>query len=334
MNRPILRSIGPVFLIAGLLVSQALAATVNIDGVTVGNPGNAADPATGSLYGAVPYAYKIARTETTIAQYAEFLNAKAKTDPYGLYDTNMGTYLNSAGITRSGTSGNYNYTVIAGSGNHPITWVTWLDAARFVNWLHNGQGSGSTETGAYNLNGASYGIFNAEPGATVWLPTEDEWYKAAYYDPTSGAGGGDNYWLYPMRADTLVNNTVSANYYDGDYATSGSSTYSSTQNYLTDVGAYAGQSSYYGTFDQGGNVFEMTGTSVFLTVGGWSKVQRGGSWGSFGKLGTDMSSSYRGNISSNLTTGTTGFRVASLPEPGSVALLMLGVGAMVIKRRR
>ena len=55
-------------------------AVVNIDYVTVGNSGNAADPATGSLYGAVAYEYKIARNETTLSQYAEFLNATAATD--------------------------------------------------------------------------------------------------------------------------------------------------------------------------------------------------------------------------------------------------------------
>jgi hypothetical protein len=42
------------------------------------------------------------------------------------------------------------------------------------------QGSGSTETGVYELNGATSGIFTAQSGATIWLPTESEWYKAAY----------------------------------------------------------------------------------------------------------------------------------------------------------
>jgi hypothetical protein len=101
-----------------LLATPAFA-VVNIDYVTVGNVGNAADPATGSLYGAVAYAYKIAKNETTIAQYAEFLNAVAKSDSYGLYSTSMTTGTIN-GISRSGSDGSYIYTVNPGSGNRPI----------------------------------------------------------------------------------------------------------------------------------------------------------------------------------------------------------------------
>ena len=86
------------------LVSPALAA-VSIDWVTVGNPGNAADSYTG--YGKVTYNYKIARNETTIGQYCEFLNNAAKTDTYGLYSMYMASYTPTAGITRSGSSGSY-----------------------------------------------------------------------------------------------------------------------------------------------------------------------------------------------------------------------------------
>jgi sulfatase modifying factor 1 len=91
----------------------------------------------------------------------------------------------------------------------------------------------------------------------VWIPSEDEWYKAAYYDPTKG---GSNYWKYATQSDTLAGNTIgaanSANYYDGDYVGSGSSAIP-TSNALTDVGAYGANSvSFYGTNDQGGNVWE------------------------------------------------------------------------------
>jgi formylglycine-generating enzyme required for sulfatase activity len=221
--------------------------------VDVGDINNPADPTTG--FGSVGYAYRISAHETTIGQYTEFLNATAASDPYGLYHSSMGSDANIAGIARTGSSGSYSYSVI-GSADRPVTYVSWFDAARYTNWLHNGQGSGSTETGAYTLNGATSGIFTRNMDAAVWIPSEDEWYKAAYYDPTPGAGGGDNYWLYPMQSDTLANNSVSANYFDGDYAVTQSGVYSQGQNYLTGVGAYAGQDSFYGTFDQGGNVAE------------------------------------------------------------------------------
>ena len=82
--------------------------------------------------------------------------------------------------------------MVAGSGNKPITFVSWFDAARFCNWLHNGQPSGAqnaatTEDGAYTLNGATSGVaISKNATAKVWIPSENEWYKAAYYDPTKG----------------------------------------------------------------------------------------------------------------------------------------------------
>ena len=65
----------------------------------------------------------------------------AKTDAYGLYNTSMGTNLNIAGISRSGSPGSYAYSVMTNGGssaNRPITFVSWFDAARFANWMHNG----------------------------------------------------------------------------------------------------------------------------------------------------------------------------------------------------
>ena len=74
-------------------------------------------------------------------QYTAFLNGGRNPDTYGLYNTNMGTDLNIKGIVRSGVSGSYSYSVI-GDGNRPVTYVSWFDAARFTNWLHNGQPTG------------------------------------------------------------------------------------------------------------------------------------------------------------------------------------------------
>lgn len=167
MKLPIHNTAGLAFL-AGIALSTPAFAVVTIDYVTVGNINNLPDPATDGLYGAVAYEYRIGKNEVTISQYAEFLNAAAKTDTNGLWNSNMGTDLNIAGITRDGSSGSFSYSV-TGSGLRPITYVSWFDAARFTNWLHNGQGSGSTETGAYTLNGAISGIFTKNVGATVWL---------------------------------------------------------------------------------------------------------------------------------------------------------------------
>ncbi len=117
--------------------------------VTVGDAGNPND-STG--YGAVSYVYNIGTYEVTLSQYTAFLNAVAKDDTYNLYNPFMETDLNIAGIMRSGSPGNYSCSVI-GSGNRPVTYVSWFDAARFANWLANGQptgtqGNSTTEDGA------------------------------------------------------------------------------------------------------------------------------------------------------------------------------------------
>jgi hypothetical protein len=147
------------FLLAAPSHAQPL---VVIDTVTVGDPGNAADT-TG--YGAVADVFAIGKYEVTIGQYTAFLNSVAKTNTNGyivnLWNTNMTSDLNIAGISRSGSgtlASPYSYSVI-GSGNRPIAYVTWFDAARFANWMHNGATNGaSTETGAYTLNGSTSGV--------------------------------------------------------------------------------------------------------------------------------------------------------------------------------
>lgn len=288
--------------LVSLAVSAAFitsaSATVTIDWVSVGNAGNAADPSTG--YGAVGYNYRIGKYEVTNAQYGEFLNAAAKTDSYGLYNTNMASF----GITRSGSSGSFTYSVTGALANRPVVYVSWFDAARMANWLMNGQGSGSTETGAYTLNGATSGIITANAGAQVYIPTEDEWYKAAYYD-----GGTSDYSLYPNGQNTIT--TADAN-----YSSSGS----------TNVGSYSSDPSAYGTFDQGGNVWEWNDAVI-----GSLRGMRGGSWVSSDS--TLASSFFNGGPPSGVIDNL-GFRLASVPEPSSLVLTALFGAGLVCRRQR
>jgi len=258
--------------VACLLIGSAVATPITYEEVTVGNPGNANDTG-GTFNGAVNYAYQIGKYDVTIGQYAAFLNAADPngTNPNGIYNSSMETDLTIAGISyTSGASAGSKYSVIGPSGtaygqtgaNRPITYVSWFDAARFANWMTNGQGAGSTETGAYTLGDATSGnAVAANPGAAFYIPTENQWYKAAYYDPTlnSGAGG---YYAYATQSDTAPGNLIGstanqANYAAGQlFSVSQSGTYDANQNYLTDVGAFSGSGSFYGTFDQSGNVYQ------------------------------------------------------------------------------
>jgi formylglycine-generating enzyme required for sulfatase activity len=284
----------------GLFISS-VSASVTLDWVTVGNAGNAAD-STG--FGAVGYNYQIGKYEVTNAQYGAFLNAKAATDNYGLYNTNM----SSSGITRSGSSGSFTYSVTEALANRPVVHVSWYDAARFANWLANGQGSGDTETGSYTLSGATSGNFTANAGAQVYIPTENEWYKAAYYN-----GANSTYSLYPNGQNTIT--TADANY----NRSVGSS---------TNVGTYSSDPSFYGTFDQGGNVWEWNDAVI-----GSARGLRGSAWYFDGA--SYLASTYRySNASPSDEVDLIGFRLASVPEPSSMVLAILASGVMLTRRRR
>jgi sulfatase modifying factor 1 len=328
-----------VLLAAFTLISNLHAQPlVNIETVTVGDPGNAADSTT--TYGAVANVFAIGKYEVTIGQYNTFLNSVASvtSDSYivDLWSTSMAITTNVAGISRSGAgtlADPYSYSVI-GSGNRPIAYVSWFDAARFANWMNNGATNGaSTETGAYTLNGATSGVdINVNPGATWYLPSEDQWYKAAYY---KGGSANAGYWAYPTQSDTAPGNTIGeatnqANYrVDGTtYSVTQSSTYSISQNYLTDAGAFSNSASAYGTFDQGGNVDEWTDAVI-----GSYRGLRGGDWDGIDNW---MRSSFRAeNTDPAGEYIDVGFRVATVPEPSTYALLLMtGAGALWWARRR
>jgi|694.fasta_scaffold87749_1 formylglycine-generating enzyme required for sulfatase activity len=282
---------------AALITSAS--ASVTIDWVTVGHAGNAADT-TG--YGAVAYAYQIGKYEVTNAQYGAFLNAKGASNSGAIYNSSM----SSTGITQTGSSGNFSYSVTSGFENKPVVYVSWFDAARFANWMMNGQGSNDMETGAYTLNGATSGIITANAGAQVYIPTEDEWYKAAYYNAAN-----QTYSLYPNGQNSIT--TADANY--GNVVGS-----------TTDVGSYSGDGSSYGTFDQGGNVWEWNDA-----VSGSARALRGGS---FNSVENNLRASGRNTNGPALELNFIGFRVASVPEPTSLLLTMLAGGVMLARRKR
>jgi sulfatase modifying factor 1 len=304
-------SVAPTSVIEGNTASTG----ITIDWVTIGDVGNAADD-TG--FGAVNYEYRIGKYEITVGQYVEFLNAVAKSDPYGLYNENMGTNLTVAGIARLGAPGSYVYQVMSNGGsfrNRPVTYVSSFDCARFANWMHNGQGAGNTENGVYTLvAGQTTGVLpQRNAGAKFFLPTEDEWYKAAYY---KGGGTNAGYWEYATRSDTAPDNSVGAsanqaNYFTTDYAVTQSAVFSTSQNYLTNVGAFSGSPSAYGTFDQSGNVQELTTQSrLSPDLSG----RRGGDW--YSPAAFDISSAHSPTIPTWDDGFAIGFRLASTVATG------------------
>jgi hypothetical protein len=286
--------------------------TLTLDMIAIGNVGNAADTTT---YGSVSYAYNIGKTEVTTAQYVAFLNATASTvDTYGLYNVGMATMGGiGVGIIQAGGGiTNFTYTVTGGGENRPLAYVSWFDAARFSNWMTTGQGT-TTETGSYTLAGAVSGSTvarNESPnGPYYYIPTENECYKAAFYNPGTTA-----YSLFPNGTNAIT--TADANYANAVGTT-------------TDVGTYSGDPSSYGTLDQGGNVREMMN---FTAAASTNLVARGGSYTS--STDSTLSSASRTLITTNSETISTGFRVSVVPELSSALLAMLGGSFLLLRRKR
>jgi len=300
--------------------------------VNVGNAGNSGELSgqgaggvgPDRICGSVTYQYRIGKSEITVDEYVKFLNAVAATDTYGLYDNDMDASVNPFGcnIVRSGVPGAYVYAVFSDAwSNRPVNFVSWGDAARFANWLTNGQPTGgqeldTTEDGSYLLAGAISNeqlmLVKRKAGARFVLPSEDEWYKAAYHKNDGSSG---NFWDFPSGTDTEPNNGNpggdtgnSANFNDGDYSIGGPF-------WRTKVGHFSLTTSPYGTFDQGGNVGEWTEA----TINDAFRQFRGGYFFSFGGFDLGLHAADRSHFEmpASSNQGFVGLRIVEVFDADS-----------------
>ena len=326
--------------------------TITMDFVTVAAPGgvaNSGDVQPQGTFGSVGYDYRIGKYEVTAGQYCAFLNAVDPTgaNPNGIYTSNM-TWVGGCKITWNSELSIYDFSSRPSGDesdwkNRPVDFVTWYDAARFANWVT----TGNTETGVYALSGPitvdsimDHQLAATSYGAACFLPTENEWYKAAYY-----GGAGSSYYDYPTGSDStpgyitdagnlsgtgdpfVQGGTDPGNYatYNGDGGTTGIG----PDYYKTDVGEHENSPSPYGTFDQGGNITE------------WNEVligdRRGTRAGVYATVVDHLHAETRLSTDPWLHSGYMGFRVSvigMIPEPCSLALLLLGMAAMLTRRNR
>ncbi|WP_013323382.1 formylglycine-generating enzyme family protein [Gloeothece verrucosa] len=280
--------------------------------VLISDPGNQRDSK--FKFGYVPYLYEIGKYEVTNQDYAQFLNAVAQSDdPYSLYHPNMATGL-FGGIDRSFEAGKYTYLAKKGWEKKPVVYISWYDLARLANWYHYGkpctgrselgttegtQNQGAYDTGFFPKHAqdfVDYGKlpFGRNKKALYWIPNEEEWYKAAYYDPT--IKDKRQYWDYPVKTNKLPNNSeppgdqFSINFFRETFAIG-------KPDFLTDVDAYPLACSYYGVYDLGGNVWEWL-ENWRLQYRGSEKVRglRGGS-ATYSEIGLHARNTDPGNPS-------------------------------------
>jgi formylglycine-generating enzyme required for sulfatase activity len=271
--------------------------------VTIGNPNNAADT-TGSPNpaGSVAYTYNIGKYEVS---------------------RDMITRANLAGITM------LNMSSFGGNGvNRPATGISWYEAAKYVNWLNTSTGG----TAAYKFVGGTFQLWSSTDAgynasnmfrnslAKYWLPSSNEWYKAAY-------GNLNGTWNnYATGSDSAPESVASG--------TAANTAVYTPQISPADITS-AGGLSPWGTMGQGGNVWEWIETAFdgSNNTAEEGRELRGGSWGS-GVV--DLRASNRNNLdpaSQNSDNGL-GFRVASVPEPSALSLLAIGLGILFRRSRK
>jgi len=274
--------------------------------VTIGNPNNVADT----------------------GQYSNQGSGEPYTAGSVSYVYNLGKYeISRDMVLKASTSGGFGLTLAdmtsygGNGGNRPATGISWNEAARFVNWLNTSKGYQS----AYNFDGSgNFQLWGAgqysgsnkyrHKNAYYFLPSRDEWYKGAYGSPSG------NWYNYPEGSDGPPGGVSGG--------TSGA-VWGRTS--PADIDS-AGGLSPYGTMAQGGNVWEWTETA--FDGSNDSAIEqlevRGGAWNSddpvFGSY--QLSASYRAS-GQDMSEDYLGFRVASIPEPSSLSLLVAG-GAVLI----
>jgi hypothetical protein len=244
---------------AGLFAASCSAGA--IDWATIGSPGNRPANADESpmFYepiwpygpiGRVDHTYRLSRTEVTVGEYLEFVEAYA---PYWTL-TPGDSRLVGNWIVWNASSG---YSILPGAENYPAD-MSWESAARFCNWLHNDKGSNQSafEQGAYDASTFARNPDNTmqhqttpSSGARFWLPTLDEWVKGMYYDPHKHGPGQEGYWLYPNSSDTPL---IPGYPEDGGETTVGLPPFGP----IPDVGSYPDVQSPWGLLDGSGGQSE------------------------------------------------------------------------------
>lgn len=294
------------------LVTESFGSGANaftMDFVTIGNPGNAADT-TGSPnpVGSVGYVYNLGMYEVSRDQIDKANSAGS----LGITLEDMGSY--------------------GGNGaNKPATGVSWYEAAKYVNWLNTSTGN----TAAYKFDGsgtfqlwiagdAGYNANNLFRNslAKYWLPSLNEWYKGAYGNLN---GTWNNFPTGSDSAPTAIASGTAANtaVYNQSFPAG-----------PADINN-AGGLSPYGTMGQGGNVMEWNETSFdgSNNIAGENRELRGGSWNLDAYF---LASSTQDNydLYPSQESYISGFRVASVPEPSTGLLVVLGLGGLLLKRRK
>ncbi len=234
----------------------ATAGAQPLDFVTVGAAGNRATNALetpsypDTPRGAVGYEFRMMRTEFTVAQHFEFAQAYLQFNPQAIHDPVF-----RGGLVRTADD---RLMILPGTENTASP-TSWHMAARICNWYHNDKANAAWafETGAYDTStfvqlpdGSRLDQLTRSPDARFWIPSVDEWIKAAYYDPNRYGRGIEGYWQQPNGTNTTLISDYPQN---GGQTNAGSGVDLFS---LMPVGQYSSTQSPWGVLDLSGGMIE------------------------------------------------------------------------------
>jgi len=303
---------------------------------TVTHAGNAPyvyqEPGIGTRHvGQVNYDYRISKTEVTAGEWIQFVNAyKPYVDPAYRLSALYTSFLIRRDPQADGT---VNYSVAPGADDYAID-VGFRFAARYCNWLHNGKVNQpwAFESGAYDTSTfgdlPNFGFTDQatrSPGAKFWMPSENEWIKAGYFDPNRYGPNQPGYWQFSNTSDTAPNS--------GPPGVGETSAGSNGNQYPS--GAYPNTTSPWGLLDLSGGEREwvedvvrdrFTGVPTFRFTRG--SYWRQGSYATYDVLNGVLNGG-------TMLQGFGGVRLAAIvPSPGAFSGALVVTLSLALRRRR
>lgn len=325
-----------VFACFTLIACRALGQDFGFTWCTVGDAGNRAathDEFPGTTYslGAVPYDFRMTQSKLSTSQYADFLNAYA---PFWTGDPNDPSFVGRFVVRVPQSGGGFVYQPRPGMGNYAAD-MSWPMAARYCNWLQNDKAhaasafeSGVYDTSTFHFTGPNWSAqMTPSPGARYWIPSLDELTKAIYYDPNRYGTGQGGYWVQPNGSNTpLVMGLPGQGQTIGDLLWQNDPT---RQPGEWALGQYPGVQSPWGLMDVSATIPDYTS---FVVNHNTATLAMGGSMaGDPAYAVFDRGDLFFTGVVWGGTLGS--LRIAStVPAPSS--LLLMSLGAMLIRRRR
>lgn len=308
----------------------------DFDWATISDPGN--NPYSGAIEGiwpnrgSVDYTYRMSKLEVTSAQWLEFMlvAGPALGDIKSIEPVKFGYIAIFPGVY---------IPLVENADRVPVQGISWRTAAMYVNWLHNDKAASveALSDGAYDISTFGTnpdGTFTDQPthhpDAKFWIPTLDEWLKAAHYDPDKNGPGQSGWWDYATTSDTAPVPGP-----PGIGETSGDRFDWQTENgplpaWYIPLGAYPDVTSPWGLLDTSGGASEWL-EDVYEGIRLGDGSQSGVNFD--GQGGVEHINELNGNPPE--INFSHGLRIISvIPLPGAWSVMATGVASCLVRKRK